>query len=434
MPALELDVFLEALPAPVGRLTRHDDGEVSFRYLTDALPHPLSLSLPLREAPFDDTVTRGFFANLLFENAQRDQVMQRHGLEFTDVVGLLEHLGADCPGAISSMPVGTGPAKAPGNLLTDYDALDETELERIMISLRDRRRVPDDTRDPSPLAGVQGKIALTQLPDGRFALPKRGFNVPTTHILKVPRPGEMTTVEQEHLLMRLMAEAQRHPVADTAMIGEGALRGLLVTRFDRRVDGTQVHRLHQEDFAQALGLGPHLKYERNGTGARRFSAEAIGQILSATDRPGPARQAFLEVTLVNLVLGNTDNHAKNHALLYNGARPVFAPVYDVAPVLIDDQVIHQLSFDIGQAQMTDEITAVDLDSFIRALGFPRTTPALMTRLRDILCRLVERIPEMRGPASKRIGDAMAEQSQSLATALTMEIDIPERDMVVLNRP
>ncbi len=433
MPMLELDVFLEARPEPVGRLTRFDDGSTGFRYVADDLPHPLSLSLPMREEPFGDVATRGFFDNLLFENAQREQVMQRHDIAFSDVVGLLEHLGADCPGAISCVPVGAGPAKAPGDLMTDYDALDAGELEAIMVSLRDRRQVPDDTRDPSPLAGVQGKIALTQLPDGRFALPKCGLNVPTTHILKVPRPGEMATVEQEHLLMRMMAEVQKHPVAMTEPLGEGDLRGLLVARFDRRITGRMVHRLHQEDFAQALGLGPHLKYQRNGTGPRRFSAEAAGQVLAATANPGRARQAFLEVTLVNLLLGNTDNHAKNHALLYTGPRPIFAPVYDVAPVLIDVQVNHQMAFDIGHAKMTDEITATDLDTFIRALGFPRVTPALLSRLRGLVQSLVARIPEMSGPAPKRIGDAMAEQARPLAFALSMRIDIPERDATILDR-
>lgn len=75
MAILELDVFLEALPASVGRLTRYDDGAIYFRYLTDTLPHPLSLSLPLREEPFDDPVSRSFFSNLLFENVQREQIM-----------------------------------------------------------------------------------------------------------------------------------------------------------------------------------------------------------------------------------------------------------------------------------------------------------------------------------------------------------------------
>lgn len=431
---LELDVFFETLPDPVGRLTRQDDGGVSFRYVQDVLPHPLSLSLPVREMPFDDAATRGFFANLLFENAQREQVMQRHGLDYSDIVGLLEHLGADCPGVISCVPRGAGPAKRPGNLLTDYAPLDAAELQRIMGSLRDHRRVPAETRDPSPLAGVQGKIALARLPDGRFALPKAGLNVPTTHILKVPRPGEMVSVDQEHLLMQLMAGAQAHPVAATEILGEGNLRGLLVTRFDRVIDGANVQRLHQEDFAQALGFGPHLKYERNGTQIRRFSAAAIGVLLAQTENPGRARQTFLEVTLINLLLGNTDNHAKNHALIYLGPRPWLAPIYDVAPVLIDPNVLHQLSFDIGRARMTDDIAGDDIASFARDLGFPRLTPALLRRMREIVTNLVSHIPEMGGPTRKRIGDAISEQARWLAGALDLEIAIPERDALVINRP
>ncbi len=90
------------------------------------------------------------------------------------------------------------------------------------------------------------------------------------------------------------------------MLGEGDLQGLLVTRFDRICVGTTVHRLHQEDFAQALGLGPHLKYQRNSLDGHRFEARSVGGLLAQTANPGRARQAFLEVTLVNLLLGNTD--------------------------------------------------------------------------------------------------------------------------------
>jgi serine/threonine-protein kinase HipA len=434
MPQLSLDVFLEARPEPIGRLTRLDNGSTSFRYLADQLPHPLSLSLPVREEPFGDAATRAFFANLLFENAQREQIMQRHGLDFGDVVGLLEHLGTDCPGSVSCAPVGAGPAKVPGDLLTDYDPLDQHDLERIMVSLRDRRRLPDDARDPSPLAGVQGKVALALLPDGRFAMPKRGLNVPTTHILKVPRLVDMVTVDQEHVLMGIMANVQSHPVASTSVLGEGPLRGLLITRFDRIVEGSTVRRLHQEDFAQALGLGPHLKYERNGMGDRRFCASGVGELLAQTVSPGSARQAFLEVTLANILLGNTDNHAKNHALLYTGARPRFAPIYDVVPVLLDNQVTHEMSFTVGAARMADEIIAEDLATLITALGFPRVTPRLLKRLRELVADVAAHILDLHGPTRKRIGDAIAEQAGGLVRALKMDIVIPERDAMVLNRP
>ncbi|MDE0209932.1 MAG: HipA N-terminal domain-containing protein [Boseongicola sp.] len=51
-----------------------------FRYVTDAIPHAISASLPIRAEPFGDVAARGFFSNLLFENEMRDQVMQRHGI------------------------------------------------------------------------------------------------------------------------------------------------------------------------------------------------------------------------------------------------------------------------------------------------------------------------------------------------------------------
>lgn len=236
-----LDVYLEAAKEPIGKLISSPEGEMSFAYVTADLPHPVSASLPVREEPFGDVVTRGFFSNLLFENEMRDQVMQRHALSERDVVGLLFHLGADCPGSISCVPEGMSPGKRPGVLSADYNPLvgspripedpssatDPLEvsgdLARIMVSLRDNRRIPSDTDDPSPLAGVQGKIALNRLDDGRLALPKPGSGAPTTHILKVPRASQMTSVQREHLATRLMSTIQKHPVVQTCILGEGAL-------------------------------------------------------------------------------------------------------------------------------------------------------------------------------------------------------------------
>ena len=38
---------------------------------------------------------------------------------------------------------------------------------------------------------------------------------------------------------------------------------------------------------------------------------------------------------------------------------------------------------------------------------------------------------MSGPARKRIGDVIAEQAQWLAPALETNLDVPERDLVVI---
>ncbi|TQS70025.1 type II toxin-antitoxin system HipA family toxin [Rhodobacteraceae bacterium] len=434
---LTLDVYLEGTQGPIGTLQRDDTGAVSFAYRRVDLPHPVSQSLPLGGGAFDDVQTRGYFANLLFENALRDQVMQRHGLDHTDIVGLLYHLGQDCPGAISVVPQGMKPGKQPGDLGTDYTPLDPIDLNAIMRALRDHRRMPDGSDDPSPLAGVQGKVAVTQLASGQLALPRAGSGAPTTHILKVPRANEMALVDHEHILMGIAADILDHGVARTKIIGTGDLRGLLIERYDRVAKDGRIYRVHQEDFCQALGIGPALKYERNAVGAQRFSASRIGALLAMCDVPANARSAFFEGAITSLLLGNTDNHAKNYSLLYNAARserPVLAPFYDIVPTLIDSSVTHQMAFDIGHAKMTDDITLEDLTLFAKALGYRNLTAAMKGRLGDIVMQIVALIPQMTGPIRKRLGDVFSEQATSLANALGLDSDIPERDLIVINRP
>ncbi|PLS21019.1 HipA domain-containing protein [Neptunicoccus cionae] len=446
-----LDVYLEAVEQPIGRLSSGLDGEMSFAYVTDALPHPVSASLPVQDAPFGDVATRGFFSNLLFENEMRDQVMQRHGLSERDIVGLLFHLGADCPGAISCVPEGSGPAKRPGVLSTDYDPLGGSpsvplnlsdvsgplevsgDLARIMVSLRDNRRLPAETDDPSPLAGVQGKIALTRLADGRLALPKQGRGAPTTHILKVPRASQMRTVQREHLATQVMSEIQSHPTVQTCVLGSGDLQGLLVTRFDRRLEGDEVHRIHQEDFCQALGLGVHLKYERNGNPPRAFSAEAVGKLLNATRLPGAARIAFFEMTIANMLLGNSDNHAKNHALLYTGQRPVLAPAYDIDPVLLED-VTHEMSFRIGKAQMADDVGAADLELFLKAIGARGFGRPLAQRSAGIIKAALARAAALPRPVGKALSDVIRQQAHHLSQNAGFDMEVPDFDNVPVNRP
>jgi serine/threonine-protein kinase HipA len=55
------------------------------------------------------------------------------------------------------------------------------------------------------------------------------------------------------------------------------------------------------------------------------------------------------MTILNLAVGNTDNHAKNHALIYRGNTPELAPLYDVIPVLLHRNVTHEFGFKFGNA-------------------------------------------------------------------------------------
>lgn len=413
---MTLDVYLNDLL--VGKLQGSDG--VTFTYTSDA--HPISLSMPVTEAPYGDAATRNFFTNLFFENTQLDDVVAKHGLDRNDVVGILRYLGKDCPGAISVVPQGSAPGKRPGLLKEDYEAVGDEEdlMQRLQM-----RRLGTQHKDPSPLAGVQGKIAVTVI-DGRLCLPRD--NAPTTHILKVPTPAEAGLVAQEYHLLKIAGAIQSQTVVDTEIFEAGGIKGLLVKRYDRHVENGYVDRIHQEDFCQALGLHPLLKYERNGQDpARTFTANAVGTLLGKTQVPAVARRNFLIATLLNLALGNTDNHAKNHSLLYLDRKPVLAPLYDIVPILLDDQVTHDFAFKIGNAERVQDLTRKDIEGFAASIGFKRTD-TIFRDFEGILNNIANHIPQLPRPSVRGMAIMLEDQLSVIHEHLDIGPNFPNRDL------
>ncbi len=428
-----LDVRMEAVDIPLGVLARKDGG-CRFAYAPDYLARtdvmPISLSLPLREEPYGDVETRAFFDNLLQENDQLRQTMDRERIGRDDIVGLLSFVGADCAGAISCLPPGSGPVKVPGNLATDYDELPREELTDIMRRLVDKLPLPDAIKDPSPVAGVQRKIALAEIAKGRFGLPKQGLRVPTTHILKVP---------ERHLAREVLLEAVATRLAhavglDVAIPAEFKLddeAGLLSLRFDRRIGGNTVTRIHQEDFCQALGLPARLKYERNGTEELRFTATAVSGLLGRTAAPARDKRSFMVSTFFNLAIGNNDNHAKNHALLYDtGPTPRLAPIYDLQPVRLTGRYTDELAFRIGAADSFDRMTAEDVAAFMGHFG-PSTAAArrrfIEGEVGPMLAELDRQTAVLPSHGLKDFDDLIGREISRLADLLGLDLKIRERD-------
>lgn len=425
-----LAVWMDGFAIPAGTLTRTNVGNVTFAYDPDylgAAGRPLSLSLPMADASYGDVATRAFFSNLLPENAQLQRVLDREGLESSDIVALLGHFGADCAGSISCLPLGDPPVKMPGDLASDYQALEDRELLGIVRSLAELRRLPAEVDDPSPVAGVQSKIALTVLPDGRFALPAPGRRVPTTHILKVPekRHGRDARLEEASALL---ARAAGLEVSVPQAIKVGDYDALLIERFDRRVESGAVTRIHQEDFAQALGFSSELKYERRGKPGRRFDMGAALAVLDRTVDPEAARLAFITATLFNLCIGNTDNHAKNHALLYDtGGPPRLAPLYDLLPIRLDSRYNHMLAFNIGEATVFDEMTAEDLQGFLHASGVEDIAEFVEGAVAPMLRGLETAALTLRSLGLKLFDDLIGRETDRLIDLLSAEVESRERD-------
>ncbi len=384
MTALTLDVRLDGYAAPIGKLVRAESGNVGFTYskkhLAIANALPLSLSFPLKDEPYGDVTTRSFFSNLLQERDQPlREVMEKYGIESADFVGLLFYMGADCAGAVSILPEGAPPTKVPGNLETDYDVLSSENLELIVRALHDRRPLPNDLRDPSPLAGVQSKLSILLLANEQFALPKPGTGAPTTHVMKVPDRDHKADSQRESLSLQLSDQCGITTVP-SAQLDVADIPVLLTTRFDRGRNALgQIIRLHQEDFAQALSLPPSLKYERRGIEGRSFNARAIGGLLNETANPDIGRNTILKLTLFDMLVGNVDGHAKNHALLYGqGTRPNLSPRYDILPTRLDDSFTEEMSYSVGTAKVLDEVDQSQFSKFLSDIGIPR--PAAQKRL------------------------------------------------------
>jgi serine/threonine-protein kinase HipA len=430
---VSLDVRLEGFEAPAGILVRDDEGATAFAYTPEYLHQPdaipLSFSLPLQDEIYPDLPTRTFFLNLLPENDQFDRVIEREGLDSNDVVGILYHLGSDCAGAVSCLPAGSGPVKIPGNIHTDYDPLSMDDLTEAVLRLSRRQSLQDELRDPSPVAGVRRKLALAYSPDVGFALPKPGLGVPTTHILKVADENARLEPSLERAAA-VLALACGLDVVLPELLDFNGIPALLIPRFDRRHSAEgRIERLHQEDFAQALSLPPRLKYERRGSAGRRFELAGIVRLLKETAEPALSVLVFLRATFFNLAIGNSDNHAKNHALLYDvGPIPRLAPLYDLVPILLDDNYTHELAFTFGPAKMAEEMTPSDLRQLLGAFGFEGSAARrfvqdeigpLIARLDDASARLPGRL--------KSFDDLIGRETSRLVDLLQLGIDLRERD-------
>ena len=336
MTELTLDVRLDGFAEPAGVLVRDQQGALAFVYtaahLAQADALPLSLSMPLTDEPYDDVAARAFFDNLLQErDGALTDVMAREGLSRDDVAGLLLHLGKDCAGALSVLPAGAPPVKVPGNPATDYRPLNENKLIAIVTALRDRRRLPEGTTDPSPLAGVQSKIALTRLPDGQFAEPLPGSGAPTTHILKVPDRDHPRDAAYEAATLDL-SRTLGCETSDALVVDIGGIEALLVRRFDRALDGQGcIVRLIKRTLRR------HWDYRRHSNMSVREAMSAastwqeIRKVLDATANPIDARDRFIRAVLFDLMTGNVDNHAKNFAILHTASTASASPPrYDLA--------------------------------------------------------------------------------------------------------
>ncbi|MDE3103321.1 MAG: type II toxin-antitoxin system HipA family toxin [Chloroflexota bacterium] len=369
---------------------------------TYALGTPLlSLALPLRPEPYTHGLVRPFLDGLLPEGEPRQVLARGLRLVAGDTLALIAALGRDCAGALVIQPA-VEPAPPPATALT-AEPLDEKELEDLVRDLRSAPLgVGGDVR--VSLAGVQEKLLLTRMPDGRWGRPVAG--TPSTHILKPEIDRFPKTVENEFFCMRLAHHlGLRVPSVEAATVGKR--RVIIVERYDRLVeaDGT-VERIHQEDLCQATGTPPERKYEQDGGPSLRRMAEMIAAVA-----PPGSLEDFLRAVTVNVLVGNGDAHAKNYSLVHErNGRLRLSPTYDVLSTMFYEG--QRLAAYVDGVQRSDRVTGDRLLNEASRWGMSRS------RAREIVEELFERYEGAVAAASGETDGLPPEIPQIIETQLS----------------
>lgn len=359
--ARELEVWLFA--EQLGTLALID-GKLSFRYAPAWLSRPdavaLSSSLPLQAEPFDDHHTRPFFAGLLPEGQLRRLIARQFQVSSQNDFALLDHIGGECAGAVSLLE----PGQALSGHERDHEVqwLSDEEIIAILDELPQRPMLAGKDGLRLSLAGTQDKLPVVS--DGtRLGLPRNG--TPSSHILKPAIRTLADTVTNEGFCMAL-AEAMQLKTARTKVCSVQGRPFLLVERYDRVLDAHgQRQRLHQEDFCQALGVVPEMKYQNEGG---PDLARCFDLVRRVTRPSAPQVLRLLDYVIFNALIGNHDAHAKNFSLLYAARSAVLAPFYDMLSTAVYPTLTPWMAMKIGSKYKFSEIQTRHWDQFAAALG------------------------------------------------------------------
>ena len=387
----DIPVFFETFH--VGSLEVGKGGHPSFRYDSrwqespDAFP--VSTTMPLDRDLFAPEIVHPWIANLLPEERQLAAVARSLGVSRADSLAILERIGGDVAGALSfGSPV---PRQ-------DWEYVPLTEfygepdpgkaLHRHFDDLHRRPFLVGADGVRLSLAGGQEKSVLAVIgPDGnprpgpcgdgdRVAVPIGG--APSTLIVKPDNPRYLNGIVENEAYCLSLAAAIGIEAAETGTLRAEGRTALAVVRYDRvfAPDGT-VRRRHQEDFAQALGVFPEQKYERG-----RLPAPSLADILGVGGKawsvardvpaslPATERARILDQVIFNVLIANTDAHAKNYALLLDACKPRLSPLYDVSCVLPWDHIDQYFAQKIaGKKRKPWDIAPRHWEAIARESGF-----------------------------------------------------------------
>lgn len=324
--------------------------------------------IPLGEAErppraFRERIVRPYLFGLLPDaSEQRESLGREFGVKPDDALGLLSHVGLDLPGAVQLCPPNEVERVVSEDW--DYEPISDAEIAA------DLRRITGDhnpswqmPREHWSLGGNQPKLAYAYLHGSWY---RCNGAAATTHIVK---PGILSLKHEalnETACLRL-ANACGIPAVEASYRCFEDVPAIVVSRYDREIDGDRVTRLHQEDLCQALSVMPEKKYASEGGPSAPDVMRLLSQLPFAQDN----KIIFTMELFFNLLVMAPDAHAKNYSLVLREDGVHMAPLYDCASGAAyepNDGKPWRLAMGIGGTTLMDRVDAHKIERYARTVG------------------------------------------------------------------
>ncbi|GLK87437.1 type II toxin-antitoxin system HipA family toxin [Pseudomonas turukhanskensis] len=306
------------------------EGAVSYRY-------PISFN--------DDTKTPApaFLHDIAPAGAARQSLLRRLGPEKPEGQSADVFLLGRCTPA----PIGNLRIKESAAYIQQFPPVGFSQAEVIELNTAFVEHAYDQGAAIGGASGAGGaapKILMTQDAEGMLhpdaSLPDEDARM--HWFIKFPRGKatreDIAILRSEFLYYRAINQLGLDTISTEGLsYFESERPSLWMKRFDREIHADGVRRLAVESVYSLAGVvtpGQHMQHEQvvkilAAMWTYAGQQEEIPALLSE----------YLRRDLLNRILGNTDNHGRNTSVIREKGRFRLAPIYDLAPMAMDSEVI-----------------------------------------------------------------------------------------------
>ncbi|UTW08171.1 type II toxin-antitoxin system HipA family toxin [Pseudomonas benzenivorans] len=315
--------------------------------LETLLEPAISVNLPLSWNHVDSKGYPPFVYDIVPAGAARKSLLNRYGSERPDGMDMDFFLLGRC----TPSPIGHLRVKE------SFEHIDQTPMEAFP-----RKEVVDRTNDFLEYAyesgaalggatGAQGeapKLIMVEAEDGAlYADAMLSDERARRHwLVKFARnkvtERDKNILRAEYHYYRAISQLGLSTVATDGLVLEEADKpSLWMPRFDRRVAKGVVDRIPIESLYSVCG--------NTQPGSKMNHEDVLGRLIylwRTNGQDGELEELvfeYLRRDLLNRILGNSDNHGRNTAIFRYQGRFELAPIYDLAPMVLDPEGITRVT-------------------------------------------------------------------------------------------